>query len=85
MIICVKISQKHAIFSPFNEELPEGLSQLYYDTHPMFEEADTAWTSWDDKLDSEVLTKIVDEQQKLAQGIVTPEEFIETCDTFVSE
>ena len=24
------------IFSPFNEDLPEGLPQLYYDTKPMF-------------------------------------------------
>lgn len=72
---------KANIFSPFNEDLPEGLPQLYYDTHPMFETADTAWTSWDDKLASDVLTKIVDEQQSLAQGIITPEEFIETCDS----
>ena len=57
--------------------LPEGLPQLYYDTQPMFEDAETAWTSWDDKLDSDVMTKIVDEQQKLAQGIITPDEFIE--------
>ncbi|WMC93248.1 ABC transporter substrate-binding protein [Kineothrix sp. MB12-C1] len=73
------------IFSPFNEDLPEGLSQLYYDTQPMFSAAETAWTSWDDKLDSEVLTKIVDEQQKLAQGIITPDEFISNCDTFVTK
>ena len=72
---------KANIFSLFNEDLPEGLPQLYYDTHPMFETADTAWTSWDDKLASDVLTKIVDEQQSLAQGIITPEEFIETCDS----
>ena len=73
------------IFSPFNEELPEGLPQLYYDTQPLFEDAETAWTSWDDKLDSDVLTQIVDEQQKLAQGLTTPEEFISACDSFVAE
>lgn len=73
------------ILSPFNEDLPEGLPQLYYDTQPMFENAETAWTSWDDKLDSDVLTKIVDEQQKLAQGITTPDEFIKTCDSFVEK
>ena len=73
------------IFSPFNEDLPEGLPQLYYDTQPMFATAETAWTSWDDKLDSDVLTKIVDEQQKLAQDIVKPEEFISTCDSLISE
>lgn len=50
---------------------------------PMFETADTAWTSWDDKLDSDVLTKIVDNQQKLAQGTITPEEFEATVDEFV--
>ena len=50
---------------------------------PLFENAETAWTSWDDKLDSENLTQIADEQQKLAQGITTPDEFIETCDSFV--
>lgn len=72
-----------SIFSPFNEDLPEGLPQLYYDTMPMFETADTAWTSWDDKLDSDVLTKIVDNQQKLAQGTITPEEFEATVDEFV--
>ena len=76
---------KANIFSPFNEDLPEGLPQLYYDTHPMFATADTAWTSWDDKLASDVLTKIVDEQQSLAQGIITPEEFIETCDSLTAE
>ena len=76
-------NQAH-VFSPFNEDsLPEGLPQLYYDTQPMFEDAETAWTSWDDKLDSDVMTKIVDEQQKLAQGITTPDEFIETCDSFI--
>lgn len=73
------------IFSPFNEELPEGLPQLYYDTHPMFANAKTAWTSWDDKLNSDVLTKIVDEQQKLAQGLTTPDEFITTCDSFITK
>lgn len=71
------------IFSPFNEELPEGLPQLYYDTKPMFASADTAWTSWDDKLSSDVLTSIVDQQQKLAGGDITPEEFEQTVDTFV--
>lgn len=76
---------KAQVFSPFNEELPEGLPQLYYDTQPMFATAETAWTSWDDKLDSDVLTKIVDEQQKLAQGITTPEEFIDTCDSLIAK
>ena len=73
------------VFSPFNEELPEGLPQLYYDTQPMFEDAETAWTSWDDKLDSDVMTKIVDEQQQLAQGIIKPDEFIKTCDSLVKK
>jgi len=31
------------------------------------------------------MTKIVDEQQKLAQGITTPDEFIKTCDSFVEK
>ena len=53
---------------------PEGLPQLFYDLQPLFENAETAWTSWDDKLDSENLTQIADEQQKLAQGITTPDE-----------
>jgi raffinose/stachyose/melibiose transport system substrate-binding protein len=74
-----------SIFSPFNEDLPEGLPQLYYDTKPMFEKATTAWTSWDDKLDSDVLTKIVDEQVKLAQGTEKPEEFESTVDSFVAK
>ena len=77
-------TQAH-IFSPFNEDLPEGLPQLYYDTQPMFSKAETAWTSWDDKLDSEVMTKIVDEQQKLAQGEIKPEEFISKCDSFINK
>ena len=28
---------------------------LFYDIQPMFEDAETAWTSWDDKLDSDVI------------------------------
>ena len=60
-------------------------TQLYYDTQPMFEDAETAWTSWDDKLDSDVMTKIVDEQQQLAQGIIKPDEFIKTCDSLVKK
>ena len=59
--------------------------RLYYDTQPMFEDAETAWTSWDDKLDSDVMTKIVDEQQQLAQGIIKPDEFIKTCDSLVKK
>ena len=74
---------KGNIFSPFNDDIPEGLPQLFYDLQPLFENAETAWTSWDDKLDSENLTQIADEQQKLAQGITTPDEFIDTCDSFV--
>ncbi len=74
-----------SIFSPFNEEIQEGMPQLFYDLQPMFENADQAWVSWDDKLSSEVLTKIVDEQQKLAQGSVTPEEFNATVDTFIQK
>ena len=66
-----------------SDDIPEGLPQLFYDLQPLFENAETAWTSWDDKLDSENLTQIADEQQKLAQGITTPDEFIETCDSFV--
>ena len=72
------------VFSPFSsDEIPEGLPQLFYDIQPMFEDAETAWTSWDDKLDSDVLTKIVDEQQKLAQGKETPEEFEAAADQFI--
>jgi raffinose/stachyose/melibiose transport system substrate-binding protein len=73
------------IFSPFNENLPEGLPQLYYDTQPMFENAQVAWTSWDDKLDSDVLTQIVDAQQQLAQGSITPDEFIAKADSLVKK
>ena len=58
---------------------------LFYDIQPMFEDAETAWTSWDDKLDSDVMTKIVDEQQQLAQGIIKPDEFIKTCDSLVKK
>ena len=74
------------VFSPFSsDEIPEGLPQLFYDIQPMFENAETAWTSWDDKLDSDVMTKIVDEQQQLAQGIIKPDEFIKTCDSLVKK
>ena len=58
---------------------------LFYDLQPLFENAETAWTSWDDKLDSDVMTKIVDEQQQLAQGIIKPDEFIKTCDSLVKK
>ena len=67
------------------KQFQKDFRSYYYDIQPMFEDAETAWTSWDDKLDSDVLTKIVDEQQKLAQGITTPDEFIETCDSFVKK
>ena len=52
---------KGNIFSPFNDDIPEGLPQLFYDLQPLFKNAETAWTSWDDKLDSENLTQIADE------------------------
>lgn len=72
-----------SIFSPFNEKIQDGMPQLFYDLQPMFQSAEQAWVSWDDKLSPEVLTKIVDEQQKLAQGTVTPEEFAAAADTFI--
>ena len=71
------------VFSPFNDEMPEGLDQLFYDLQPLFENATDAWVSWDDKLDSATLTNIVDEQQKLAQGKETPEEFEAAADQFI--
>ena len=73
------------VFSPFSDE--DQFQKDFRSYSMMFSQCskmrETAWTSWDDKLDSDVLTKIVDEQQKLAQGITTPDEFIETCDSFV--
>ena len=71
------------VFSPFNDEIPEGLDQLFYDLQPLFENATDAWVSWDDKLDSATLTNLVDEQQKLAQGKETPEEFEAAADQFI--
>lgn len=71
------------VFSPFNDEIPEGLDQMFYDLQPLFETATDAWVSWDDKLDSATLTNLVDEQQKLAQGKETPEEFEAAADQFI--
>lgn len=73
------------VFSPFNDEMPEGLDSLFYDLQPLFSTATDAWVSWDDKLDSATLTSLVDEQQKLAQGSITPEEFQGTADSFVAQ
>jgi len=71
------------VFSPFNDEIPEGLDQMFYDLQPLFETATDAWVSWDDKLDSATLTNLVDEQQKLAQGKEKPEEFEAAADQFI--
>jgi raffinose/stachyose/melibiose transport system substrate-binding protein len=71
------------VFSPFNDEIPEGLDQMFYDLQPLFASATDAWVSWDDKLDSATLTNLVDEQQKLAQGKETPEEFEAAADQFI--
>ncbi len=71
------------VFSPFNDEIPEGLDQMFYDLQPLFASADDAWVSWDDKLDSATLTNLVDEQQKLAYGRITPEEFETAADQFI--
>lgn len=73
------------VFSPFNDEMPEGLEQLFYDLQPLFETATDAWVSWDDKLDSATLTSLVDEQQKLAQGSETPEDFAKAADSFITK
>lgn len=71
------------VFSPFNDPMPEGLDPMFYDLQPLFEKATDAWVSWDDKLDSATLTNLVDEQQKLAQGKETPEEFEAAADQFI--
>ena len=71
------------VFSPFNGEIPDGVDQMFYDLQPLFETATDAWVSWDDKLDSATLTNLVDEQQKLAQGSETPEEFEAAADQFI--
>lgn len=71
------------IFSPFNDDIPEGLDQMYYDLWPLFKNAEQSWVSWDDKLDSATLTNIVDEQQKLVNGSVTPEDFEKVADQFI--
>ncbi|MFR7898394.1 MAG: hypothetical protein ACLU6Y_00190 [Ruminococcus sp.] len=90
MTTCARTSQtlatlKAHVFSPFKEDsLPEGLPQLWPMTLSQCSRTQKQHgLPGMIKLDSDVLTKIVDEQQKLAQGITTPDEFIETCDSFV--
>lgn len=71
------------IFSPFNDEIPEGLNPMFYEVAPLLENATQSWVSWDDKLDSAVLTELVSEQQKLAQGSIEPKEFEEKADSLI--
>ena len=71
------------VFSPFKGEPPEGLDPIFYELYPMFEKAEQSWVSWDDKLDSAVLTEMVDSAQQLAQGTINPDQFIEQADTWV--
>ena len=71
------------VFSPFKGEPPAGLDPIFYELYPMFENAEASWVSWDDKLDSAVLTQMVDAVQQLAQGTITPDDFIGQADTSV--
>lgn len=73
------------IFSPFKGDLPEGLNPMFYDIHPMFENATEGWVSWDDKLDSSTLTELVAEQQKLAQGTIKPADFEKKADSLIQK
>ncbi|MCJ7842127.1 ABC transporter substrate-binding protein [Lederbergia sp. NSJ-179] len=74
-----------SVFSPFKGEMPKDLHPMFYEIKPMIESATEGWVSWDDKLDSAVLTDLVTEQQKLAQGTITPEEFEKKADSFIQK
>lgn len=71
------------VFSPFVQDPPEGLDQLFYDIEPMFETAEHSWVSWDDKLDSATVVEMEDAQEELALGMTTPEDFMTEMDAAV--
>lgn len=65
--------------------MPEGLDPVILMIYSHGTTATDAWVSWDDKLDSATLTSLVDEQQKLAQGSETPEDFAKAADSFITK
>ena len=73
------------VFSPFNDPVPDSAGAIMKEVYPFFENAKQSWVSWDDKLDSATLTKLVDLQQLLVQGQITPDEYCATADTYVTK
>ncbi len=68
------------VYSPYNDPIPEGMDQLFYDVYPLFENAQQSWVSWDDKLDAATMTSLADAEQELALGMLSEEDFISQMD-----
>lgn len=73
------------VFSPFDLEVPDGMSQLVYDIAEDLEKVDDSWVSWDDKLDSATTVTMGDMAGELGIGMVNPEEFAKEMDKAVAK
>ncbi len=78
-------SYKLALFSPFDEELPDGLSQMMQDYYAEMAKQTICWVNWDDACDPITCQLMDDIVKELAAGMITAEEFINMLDESVQE
>ena len=70
----------------FDTEVPEGVfSNITAAVAVELQKATVGWVSWDDKMTAATLTEVGDAAEKLAHGVISPEEFAKIFDQTVED
>jgi len=78
-------SYKLGLFSPFDAELPEGLSKMMQDYYAEMAKQTVSWINWDDACDPVTTQNMTDAVKELVSGLITSKQFVELIDKSVQE
>ena len=78
-------SYKLKLFSPFDTELPEGMSTMMKNYYAEMVKQTVCWINWDDACDPVTCQQMDDSVKELAAGLISAEEFVRLLDESVQE
>ena len=78
-------SYKLKLFSPFDTELPEGMSTMMKNYYAEMVKQTVCWINWDDACDPVTCQQMDDSVKELAAGLISAEEFVRSLDESVQE
>ena len=78
-------SYKIGLFSPFNSDLPNGVSQMTLDYYTEMKKQTICWINWDDACDPVTCQTMDDLIKEFVSGIISAKEFVNLIDESVQE